>query len=456
MIMFVGQVERAVRGREAFQELDYRAVFGSHDQMGRRDRRRRTASPRSSRAPSTPPAPAGPGRWCWPCRKDMLTRAGRRSPTRRRVRAGRDRARRAEMAALAALLAEAPSGPCSCSAAAAGTRPPAPPCIRFAERFDLPVATSYRRAPLFDPLHPNYAGDLGLAANPALIARMQGGRPGHRRRRPAQRDHRPGLQPVRHPRRRSAAGPRLSRVPRSSAGSTRPHLAIHATPHRFAAALDALEPRPPMRRGAARPPQPTPTIWPGRRRRRRSPARSTSARSWSGCASTCRTTPSSATAPATTPPGSTASTASAASARHIAPTSASMGYGVPAAVAMQRLLSRARRVVSINGDGDFLMNGQEFATAVQYDLPIIVLVFDNGIYGTIRMHQEREYPGRVIGHRPEEPRLRRLRPRLRRLRRHGGAHGRFRRRLSGGPGSGLPAIIHVKFDPGRASRRRRR
>ena len=56
-----------------------------------------------------------------------------------------------------------------------------------------------------------------------------------------------------------------------------------------------------------------------------------------------------------------------------------------------------RTVVCFAGDGDFLMNGQEFATAVQYDLPIIVVIVDNGIYGTIRMHQEREYPGRVVG-----------------------------------------------------------
>ena len=52
-------------------------------------------------------------------------------------------------------------------------------------------------------------------------------------------------------------------------------------------------------------------------------------------------------------------------------------------------------MVAVSGDGDFLMNGQEFATAVQYGLPIVVLVFDNATYGTIRMHQERDYPGRV-------------------------------------------------------------
>jgi acetolactate synthase-1/2/3 large subunit len=81
--------------------------------------------------------------------------------------------------------------------------------------------------------------------------------------------------------------------------------------------------------------------------------------------------------------------------QHIAPTSGSMGYGVPAAVGMKRLFPE-RPVVCIAGDGDFLMNGQEFATAVQYGLPIIVVIADNGIYGTIRMHQERDYPGRII------------------------------------------------------------
>ncbi len=81
--------------------------------------------------------------------------------------------------------------------------------------------------------------------------------------------------------------------------------------------------------------------------------------------------------------------------QHVAPTSGSMGYGVPAAVAMKRLHPE-RQIVCIAGDGDFLMNGQEFATAVQYGLPFVVVIADNGIYGTIRMHQEREYPGRVI------------------------------------------------------------
>jgi acetolactate synthase-1/2/3 large subunit len=80
--------------------------------------------------------------------------------------------------------------------------------------------------------------------------------------------------------------------------------------------------------------------------------------------------------------------------QHVAPTSGSMGYGVPAAVGIKRLYPE-RTVVCVAGDGDFLMNAQEYATAAQYDLPIITVVADNGLYGTIRMHQEREYPGRV-------------------------------------------------------------
>jgi acetolactate synthase I/II/III large subunit len=80
----------------------------------------------------------------------------------------------------------------------------------------------------------------------------------------------------------------------------------------------------------------------------------------------------------------------------LAPTSGAMGYGVPAAVAA-KALAPERTVICFAGDGDFLMTGQELATAVQYGLSIVVLVVDNGMYGTIRMHQERNFPGRVVG-----------------------------------------------------------
>jgi acetolactate synthase-1/2/3 large subunit len=80
----------------------------------------------------------------------------------------------------------------------------------------------------------------------------------------------------------------------------------------------------------------------------------------------------------------------------LAPTSGAMGYGVPAGVAA-KIVHPEQTVICFAGDGDFLMSGQELATAVQYDLPLLIVVVNNGMYGTIRMHQERHYPGRVVG-----------------------------------------------------------
>jgi acetolactate synthase-1/2/3 large subunit len=133
-------------------------------------------------------------------------------------------------------------------------------------------------------------------------------------------------------------------------------------------------------------------------------------------------------------------------ATHIAPTSASMGYGMPSAVAMKRLYPE-RTVISVNGDGDFLMNGQEFATAVQYELPIVVIVCDNGIYGTIRMHQEREYPGRVSATTLRNPDFAAY------ARAFGGfgitveRTEEFAAAFQTAAACGKPAIVHVKIDP---------
>jgi acetolactate synthase-1/2/3 large subunit len=80
----------------------------------------------------------------------------------------------------------------------------------------------------------------------------------------------------------------------------------------------------------------------------------------------------------------------------LAPTSGTMGYGVPAGVAAA-LRFKDRPVVAVAGDGDFLMNGQELATAAQHGADLLVMLVDNGSYGTIRMHQERDYPKRVSG-----------------------------------------------------------
>jgi acetolactate synthase I/II/III large subunit len=88
----------------------------------------------------------------------------------------------------------------------------------------------------------------------------------------------------------------------------------------------------------------------------------------------------------------------------LAPTSGSMGYGIPAAVAAAiALKGQNKTVVCFAGDGDFLMTGQELATAAQFGVGFVVLVFNNSMYGTIRMHQEREFPARVSGTQLKNP-----------------------------------------------------
>jgi len=104
-------------------------------------------------------------------------------------------------------------------------------------------------------------------------------------------------------------------------------------------------------------------------------------------------------------------------------------------------------VVCVAGDGDFLMNGQEFATAVQYDLPIIVLLMDNGMYGTIRAHQEREFPSRVIATALRNPDFAAY------ARAFGGFGATIERTeefpaaFKAARESGKPAILHLKVDP---------
>jgi acetolactate synthase-1/2/3 large subunit len=317
--------------------------------------------------------------------------------------------------------------------------------MRFAERFDLPVAASFRRQMLFPADHRCHAGDLGLGANPALLARLK------------EADL------------LILAGGRLSEVP--SQGYTlldvpsprqalvhvhpdpdelgrvyRPRLAINAAPTAFTAALEGLQP-------------PQAIAWSGRTERAHADYLA-----WSDPATVSH-------------PGALQMGAVMAHLREVlpadavfcngagnfatwvhrfwpfrtygtqlAPTSGSMGYGVPAAVAAKRIFP-GKTVVAFAGDGDFLMNGQEFATAVQYDLPILVILLDNGMYGTIRMHQEREYPGRVSATSLRNPDFAAL------ARAYGG-HGErvertedFASALERARQSGKPAILHCLIDP---------
>jgi len=130
----------------------------------------------------------------------------------------------------------------------------------------------------------------------------------------------------------------------------------------------------------------------------------------------------------------------------LGPTNGSMGYGLPAAVGA-KIAMPERTVVAFCGDGDFLMNGQEFATAIQYGAPIIVLVINNGMYGTIRMHQEREYPERVSG-------TELWNPDFAAYARAFGGHGetvetteQFAPAFERAQNSGKPAIIELRIEP---------
>jgi acetolactate synthase-1/2/3 large subunit len=314
----------------------------------------------------------------------------------------------------------------------------------FAERFALPVATSYRRLPLFDPLHPCYAGDLGIGPNPKLVARIKeadlvvviGGLLGEL---PSQ-----GYTLLEIPQPQATfvhvypASEEIGRV-------YHPNLAIQAAPTAFVASIDGL---------------PTPDHIPWRERTRQAHADYIQ---WTEIATE---QPGGVNLGAVMTwlrdnlPEDTILCNGAGNyaawihrfyrfrkfATHIAPVSASMGYGMPAAVAMKRLYPD-RTVICLNGDGDFLMNGQEFATAVQYNLPMVVIICDNGMYGTIRMHQEREYPGRICATTLKNPDFASYA-------RAFGGFGRtvektedFAQAFKEAEQSKKPAIIHVKIDP---------
>jgi acetolactate synthase-1/2/3 large subunit len=136
----------------------------------------------------------------------------------------------------------------------------------------------------------------------------------------------------------------------------------------------------------------------------------------------------------------------------VCPRSGSMGYGVAAANAA-KLVHPDRIALCFTGDGDFVMSSPEFATAAQYDLPIVVLLVNNGMYATIRMHQERQFPGRVLGTTLENPDFPALAQAYggfgERVERTEDFEAAFERALA----SGKPALLELPVDPERISPR---
>ena len=441
MIVFVGQVGRHMREREAFQELDYRAVFGSIAKWATEIDDPARIPELVSRAFHTA-CNGRPGPVVIAVPEDMLIERAV-VPDAAAFEPLETWPGLTDMSRLQKLLWAA-KRPIVLVGGSRWSEQATVALMRFAERFALPVATTFRRGHLFDALHACYAGDLGIGPNPKLLARVKGADLvlliGSRLSEMPSQSYtlfdipEPQMKLVHvHP-----GAEELGRV-------YHPHLAIHAAPTAFCSALEGLQP-----------PDEIP---------------------WKGEADVAHADYLSWSEKATPVPGAvnlgeilvwlrenlptgsilTNGAGNFAAWIHrfyrvrefatlVGATSGSMGYGFPAALAMQTL-HPDRVVVCIAGDGDFLMTGQDFATAVQYELPVIVVLADNGLYGTIRMHQEREYPGRVIATALTNPDF------VAYAKAFGGfgvlveKTADFPAAFAAARASGKPAIIHLKIDP---------
>jgi acetolactate synthase I/II/III large subunit len=439
LVMFVGQVARDMREREAFQEVDYRAFFGSMTKWTTEIDDPARVPEIVSRAFYTA-ANGRPGPVVVSIPEDMLTERVAVPDAKPfalvETSPGPD-----EMKRFADMLSSA-HAPIMLLGGSRWSQAASDAVGRFAQKYSVPVATTFRRAHLFDSHNPCYAGDLGIGPNPKLLQRVKGadlvivvgGRLGEL---PSQSYTlfdipQPQVPFVHvHP-----GAEELGRV-------YSPQLAIHATPIAFAAALDTLQ-LPATVRGQGPVAHADWIEWTEK------PTEQPGAVNFGAVMVWLRENlPSDAII--CNGAGNYAAWIHRffrmrRFGQHVAPASGSMGYGVPAAVAMKRL-HPDRTVVCIAGDGDFLMNGQEFATAVQYGLPFTIIINDNGLYGTIRMHQEREYPGRISATDLRNPDFAAYA-------RAFGGHGASVERTEDFPAafkeaqaSGKPAIIRLKIDP---------
>jgi acetolactate synthase-1/2/3 large subunit len=441
MILFIGQVDTGMREREAFQEVDYKAMFGTLAKwVVEIDRPERIPELVARAFRIAMQGRPGPVVISLP--ENMLTERAAVGDV-PRVEPARNYPAPADIAALATMVAAA-KRPIIVLGGSGWDAEGCAAIARFAERFALPVATSFRRASLFPAEHPNYAGDLGMGPDSRLKARIVGA----------------DLILL--------IGGRMSEMPSSSytlldiptpqqalvhvhPGAEelgrvyQPQLAIQASPAAFAAALDDLRPAAtPVWSGEAAKAHADYLDWTGKPRELPGDFQYGEVVAWlrdrlPKDAIVCNGA------------GNYAGWLHRYHRFHhfaaqLAPTSGSMGYGVPAAVLAKRQYPD-RVVVAFAGDGCFLMNGQEFATAVQYGAAIIVIVIDNGQYGTIRMHQERDYPGRVVATQLQNPDFALY------AKAFGGYGERVERTADFAPAferalaSGKPAILHCRLDP---------
>lgn len=395
LVLFVGDVASDQRDREAFQEVEYTSFFGpSTKGMAKRVERIDDADriPEYIARAFATAMNGRPGPVVLVLPEDMLTRTTQARPTARVEPVPAWPAPEA-MVALRELLLQAKQ-PLVIAGGSGWTPRAAQALQRFAENWQLPVGNAFRFQDTFDNHHPLYAGDAGIGPNPALAQRVRdsdlivaiGPRMGEMTT--------GGYSLLQSPRPRQklvhvhASAEELNRVYQAD-------LAINATMNVFAAALETLAPPPQL--------------------------------PWSAWTQAAHADYLGGLVPQPMPGDIDMPAIIALLAKHLpddavhasgagnfsawmhrfflhhgiakghktqlAPTNGAMGYGVPAGIAAN--LVTGRTTVTLTGDGDFLMNGQELATAVQHGAKTIVVLLNNGMYGTIRMHQEREYPEHV-------------------------------------------------------------
>lgn len=443
LIVFVGQIDSHMREREAFQEVDYRAVFGTQSKWSTEIDHVERVPELVSRAFHT--AISGrPGPVVLALPEDMLIAEA--------VVADAPQVKDIAIAPPAMLVDEAIN---SLSQAKnplvilGGSRWDVESVAQitcFAEMTELPVAVEFRAQMLFPHSHPNYVGDVGLGINPKLLQRVK------------------DADCI------MLIGGRFSEVPSQSYSALnipvpqqtlihvhpdinelnrvyQAQLAVNATPGAWVGALleravDAVSSK---RKDLVSDARAEYLAW-SDPQSVQVPGALTMSHIMQYMESTL-----SQDAILCNGAGNYASWLHRFHryerfGSQLAPTSGSMGYGLPAAVAAKTIRPE-QPVVCFAGDGCFLMHGQEFATAVQYDLPIVVLIFDNGMYGTIRMHQERDYPGRVSATNLKNPDFAAYAKAF-------GGHGErvesndeFAAAFERAVASNRPAIIHCLIDP---------
>lgn len=444
LILLVGQIDTGMRERKAFQEMDYHAVFGDQSKWATEIDDVERIPELMSRAFHIATA-GNPGPVVIALPENMLVQRAevQDAPT---VKAIPLNPSQQQIESAISMLQKA-DNPILLAGGSRWSKNAVDELIKFADKSGIPVAVEFRRQMLFPHSHPCYAGDVGLGINPKLVQRLKdsdcimlvGG----------------SMSEV------PSQSYTLLNIPKAAQSLIHVHPDIHELNRVYQADLAVNSTAEAWLQGL-----------------NQAAALTTLDRKWHSLSQTAHedylawTDPSKNQSPGDLtmahimtllreklPKDSIMCNGAGNYATwlhryyrfeqygtQLAPTSGSMGYGLPAAVAAKQY-APDKTVICFAGDGCFMMHGQEFATAIQYDLPIVVLIFDNGMYGTIRMHQERDYPDRVSGTYLKNPDFAAYAKAFgghgERVERNEEFEAAFERAID----SGKPAIIHCLMNP---------